>query len=78
MCSATSVKWRHKALGFVGSGTTIKGMSINDAEQLVLAQMNKDPAQRHGVKTIQQKVAFHSETHLTWYVALSLQVFCDC
>ncbi|KIK90469.1 hypothetical protein PAXRUDRAFT_151886, partial [Paxillus rubicundulus Ve08.2h10] len=37
---------------------------MKDAEQLVLGQMNKDPAQRHGVNTIQQKVAYHSEAHL--------------
>ncbi|KAF8445060.1 hypothetical protein L210DRAFT_3611184 [Boletus edulis BED1] len=63
--SATSVKRRRKVLGFVGSRTNVKGIPVQDAEQLVLAQMNKDPAQRHGVFMIQQKVAYHSETHLT-------------
>jgi hypothetical protein len=29
--------------------------------------MNKDPAKQHGVRTIQQKVAFHEVTHLTRY-----------
>lgn len=64
-------------LGLVGSGTMIKEMSVKDAEQLVLTEMNKDPAQRHGVRTIQQKVAYHSETHLTRYMA-ALQIPGDC
>jgi hypothetical protein len=36
-----------------------------DAEQLILAQMDKDPAKNHGVRTIQGKVAYHDGVHLT-------------
>jgi hypothetical protein len=54
----------------------INRMSVKDAEQLVLMEMNKNPAQRHGVRTIQQKVAYHSETRLPRYMA-ALQILGD-
>jgi hypothetical protein len=40
-------------------------MNHVDVEQLVLNQMNRDPAKHHGVKTIQYKVAFDAGVHLT-------------
>jgi len=61
----------------LGSMLSINRMSVKNAEQLVLVEMHKDPAQCHGVCTIQQKVAYHSKTHLTQYMA-SLQVPGDC
>jgi hypothetical protein len=63
--SDTTVKRRRKELGLTGSGPTTRSIPYSVKEQLVVDQMNKDPAKRHGVRTIQQKVAFHEETHLT-------------
>lgn len=40
-------------------------MPRQEAEQLVLAQMDKDPSRRQGVRTIQGKIAFHTHHHLT-------------
>ena len=39
-------------------------MPRQEAEQLVLDQMDKDPSRRQGVRTIQAKVAFESSHHL--------------
>ena len=65
--SASSVKRRRKELGLSGSGATMRSMPNRNAEQLVIAQMDRDPAKRHGVWTIQQEVAFHEGVHLTRY-----------
>jgi hypothetical protein len=65
--SPASVKCRYHELNLKGSGTTTKALSAIDAEQLVINEMSKDPAQHHGVKTIQYKVAYNSGTHLTRY-----------
>ena len=40
-------------------------MPQQEAEQLVLDQMYKDPLRRQGVQTIQAKIAFDVEQHLT-------------
>ena len=62
-----TVKRRRKALGLTGSGATMRAMPLQTAEQLVVAQMDKDPAKRHGVRTIQHKIAFNEGVHLTRY-----------
>ena len=63
--SATTVKRRRKELGLTGSGVTTRAMPLQEAEQLVIAQLDKDPQKRHGVRTIQHKIAFEQGTHLT-------------
>ncbi|KAH9921377.1 hypothetical protein B0H21DRAFT_701632 [Amylocystis lapponica] len=63
--SATTVKRRRKKLKLSGSGVTTKTMAPLPRTQLVLSQMDKDPARRQGVRTIQQKIAFEQGVHLT-------------
>lgn len=67
LSSASSVKRRRKDLGLSGSGATTRSMPRQDAEHLVIAQMDRDPAKRHGVRTIRQGLAFHKGVHLTRY-----------
>ncbi|KAF8639055.1 hypothetical protein AX17_001751 [Amanita inopinata Kibby_2008] len=43
----------------------IKMCQMAEAEQLVLDQMDKDPSRRQGIRTIQAKIAFETEKHLT-------------
>jgi len=42
----------------------MQNMPRQEAEQLVLDQMDKDPLRRQGVRTIQAKIAFDAEQHL--------------
>jgi len=63
--SAVTVKRRRKALGLTRSGVTTRTMPHQEAEQLVMAQLDKDPAKRHGVRTIQHKIVFNKGVHLT-------------
>ncbi|KIK59296.1 hypothetical protein GYMLUDRAFT_60215 [Collybiopsis luxurians FD-317 M1] len=65
--SPSTVKNRRKELGLKGSRGVMKTLDAGgkaQAEQLVLNEMSKDPAQRAGVRTIQARVAYHSSTHL--------------
>ncbi|TDL13749.1 hypothetical protein BD410DRAFT_817268 [Rickenella mellea] len=62
--SDSTVKRRRKRLGLTGSGVTTTALGQDIAEQLVLEQMDQDPAKRHGVRTIQAKIAFNKEIHL--------------
>jgi hypothetical protein len=66
-CSATTVKRRRKELGLTGSGVTTREMLPQVSEQLVLDKMDKDPAKRHGVRTIRQKIAHEDGVQLTRY-----------
>jgi hypothetical protein len=43
----------------------MKAMDPQLSEQLILTQLSNDPAQRHGVCTIQAKVVFEAGQHLT-------------
>ncbi|KAF7971586.1 hypothetical protein HWV62_20752 [Athelia sp. TMB] len=63
--SESSVKRRRKELGLLGSGPTTRALPHAVKEQMVVDQLNRDPAKRHGVRTIMQKVAFNEHTHLT-------------
>lgn len=64
--SDTTVKRRRKELGLMGSrGSTSQALPHAVKEQLVVDQMNKDPAKRRGVNTVWQKIAFDEEVHLT-------------
>jgi hypothetical protein len=45
--SATTVKRRRRALNLTGSSVTTRAMLHQEAEQLVIAQLDKDPAKRH-------------------------------
>jgi len=49
----------------MGSGPTTRSLPYTTKEQLVLNQMNKDPAKWYGVHTIQHKIAFHEKIYLT-------------
>lgn len=60
-----TVKRRRNELGLTGSRTNTKNMPRQEAEQLVLDQMDKDPSRRQGIRTIQAKIAFEKEQHLT-------------
>ncbi|KAJ3762218.1 hypothetical protein EV360DRAFT_36154 [Lentinula raphanica] len=65
--SASTVKNRRKELNLKGSRGVMKNMDAAgeaEAEQLILNEMSKDPAQRAGVGTIQAKVAYNTGTHL--------------
>jgi hypothetical protein len=62
------VKRRRKELDLKGSGSTMRTIDPATAEQLVIDQMDKDPAKRSGVRTIQQKIAFENAIHLTRYL----------
>ena len=62
--SATTVKRRRGLLGLTGSRATAQRMSPQEAEQLVLNQMDKDSSRRQGVRTVQARIAFDTQTHL--------------
>ncbi|KAF8884384.1 hypothetical protein BD779DRAFT_1472147 [Infundibulicybe gibba] len=63
--SERTVKRRRKELGLTGSGKTTKQLPEKVKEQLVLDQMDQDPARRSGVISTQHKIAFTTGTHLT-------------
>ncbi|KAG6808530.1 hypothetical protein H0H92_003824 [Tricholoma furcatifolium] len=62
--SDTTVKRRCKALGLSGSGATIKTISPDVAEQLVLREMEKDLTKSSGVRTIKNNIAYNYSIHL--------------
>ncbi|THG92517.1 hypothetical protein EW026_g8404 [Hermanssonia centrifuga] len=62
--SDTTVKRRRRELGLVGSKVNAREIPLQQAEQLVLQQLDQDPAKHHGVCTIQAKVAFNSGVHI--------------
>ncbi|KAK7055718.1 hypothetical protein R3P38DRAFT_2848678 [Favolaschia claudopus] len=62
--SATTVKRRKKQLGLFAAKKTMQNISTADAEQLVIAEMDKDPAKRFGLSTIKAKVAYNTGTIL--------------
>ena len=63
--SDTTVKRRRAKLGLTGSHVTTQRLSQQEAEQLVLNQMDKDPSRRQGVRTVQARIAFDTHIHLT-------------
>lgn len=62
--SNTTVKRRRKALGLFGSGAMAKVLPPNQVEQLVLAQLDRDPNKKAGISTIQHKIAFENSVHI--------------
>lgn len=62
--SDTTVKRRRAALGLYGSQKTLKTMPMEEAEQLVVEQMDKDPAKRHGPRTTKHKIINSTGIHL--------------
>ncbi|KAJ7214151.1 hypothetical protein C8J57DRAFT_1601861 [Mycena rebaudengoi] len=66
--SASTVKRRRKELGLTGGASTLKKIAKIDAEQLVVNEMDKDTAERSGVRTIWAKVAFEEGVILPRYV----------
>ena len=63
--SETTVKRRRAELRLTGSHATTQSMPHQEAEQLVLNQMDKDSSRRQGVRTVQARIAFDTHTHLT-------------
>lgn len=62
--SDTTVKRRRAKLGLNGSGKTMKTISSEVCTQAILSQMDKDPARRQGVRTIQNRIAFDQSLHI--------------
>ncbi|KIK51884.1 hypothetical protein GYMLUDRAFT_78053 [Collybiopsis luxurians FD-317 M1] len=65
--SASTVKNGRRKLELTGSRGVMKNMDVEgkeEATQLILDEMSKDPAQCLGVRTIQAKVAYNSGVHL--------------
>ena len=65
--SPSTVKKRRRALQLKGSRGIMRDMDeagLAEAEQLVLNELSKDPAQRAGSRTIQAKIAYNSSLHL--------------
>lgn len=60
-----TVKKRRQELGLVGSRKKMKMLDPKEAEQLVLDQMDLDPAQHQGPRVIRHKLAGRTGNHLT-------------
>ncbi|KZT13141.1 uncharacterized protein LAESUDRAFT_690342 [Laetiporus sulphureus 93-53] len=60
-----TVRRRRKELGLMGSGVTTKALPLHERTQLVVSQMDKDPARHQGKDTIMRKIAFEHGVHLT-------------
>lgn len=65
MSSEASVARRWKTLGCTAAGKTTKAMPESDKRQLVLDQLEKDPSNRKGPKSIKKAIAFDTGVHLT-------------
>lgn len=72
--SASTVKRRRKELGLYGSRTTAKTMPLEEAEQLILDELGRDPSKHSGVKKIQHKVAFNTGKHIAKYVLSQIRI----
>jgi hypothetical protein len=70
--SESTVKRRRKEMALHGSGSTMKTIDPIEAEQLVLKALDKDPSKRSGIRTIHQRIAFDSGTHLSRCVRSTL------
>ncbi|KAG6836604.1 hypothetical protein H0H93_006154 [Arthromyces matolae] len=62
--SASSVKRARKHHGLVGGSKNLESMSTQEAEQLVLNQLDLDPTNQAGPRTIRHRIASRSEQHL--------------
>jgi hypothetical protein len=60
-----TVKKRRQELGLSGSRKTMKMLDPREAEQLVLDQMDHDPARHQGPRTIRHKIAGRTGLHVT-------------
>ncbi|KIM43482.1 hypothetical protein M413DRAFT_443403 [Hebeloma cylindrosporum] len=60
-----TVKKRRQQLGLTGSRKTMKTLDSKEAEQLVLDQMDCDPARHQGPRVIRHKLASRTGHHLT-------------
>ncbi len=64
-CSQASVGRRFNQLGLTASGLTTKRLPETVKRQLVLDQLEKDPANKKGPKTVKEAIAFDTGIHLT-------------
>ncbi|KAG6893435.1 hypothetical protein C0992_009979, partial [Termitomyces sp. T32_za158] len=62
--SASSVKRARSYNGFVGGATSLNSKTQQEAEQLVLEQLDLDPAGRAGPGTIRHRIASRKGQHL--------------
>ena len=60
-----TIKKRRQQLGLTGSRKTMKTLDPKEAEQLVLDQMDHDPARHQGPRTIRHKLAGRTGLHLS-------------
>jgi hypothetical protein len=69
-----TIKKRHQQLGLTGSRKTMKTLHPKEAEQLVLDQIDLNPARHQGPRTIRHKLAGRTGHHLTReFVAETMQ-----
>ncbi|KAF8343257.1 hypothetical protein F5887DRAFT_1076007 [Amanita rubescens] len=61
---ASTVKRRRRALGFLGSRSTMKTIDLAKAEQLVIAHMDADSLKPASAQTIQHRIAHEESIHL--------------
>ncbi|KAG6875105.1 hypothetical protein C0992_005191, partial [Termitomyces sp. T32_za158] len=62
--SASSIKRARSYNGFVGGGTNLKNKTQQEAEQLVLEQLDLDPAGCAGPRSIRHHIASRKSEHL--------------
>lgn len=62
--SESSIKRARKRHGFLGGASNLKTIPKADAEQLVLDQLDLDPAGHAGPRTIRHRIAAREQEHL--------------
>lgn len=67
-----TVKRRRKTLELWGSAKVAKMVPEATRVQIVLRQMDEDPADHHGVKTVTSKIKQDQNIHIGRYVHLSI------
>ena len=71
--SGSSIKQRRNQLDLHGSKSDfVKNMPTQAKEQIVLSQLDKDPAQKQGLATIKAKINFDQNIHLPRSFVLSV------
>ena len=62
--SASTVKRRRRALGFLGSRSTMKTIDLTKAKQLVVAHMDANSLKPACARIIQHQIAYEESIHL--------------
>ena len=71
------MKRRRRELGIKGSGATMKEIVPAVAEQLIVSQLDKDPAKHKGPATIKAKIAHEHGVHLPRWCNVSFVPFVE-